>query len=335
MRIGGLQPPLDWLLEENDPSIRYFTLLNLLDRLESDDDVVKARGQVIRSILVERLAERQHPGGYWGKPEDFYQRSKYRGTVWTFLILAQLGVDGRDERIRKAADFLIERAQDRISGGFAYRADPEGGEHEGDHEGVIPCLTGNLVWAMIRLGYLDEDPIQAGIDWIATYQRFDDGENGRPEGWPYRYEKCWGQHTCMMGAVKALKALAEIPPEKQNPEVKAAIEQGSEFLLRHHLIRRSHDLAQEARPEWLQMGFPLFWDTDVLEMALILARLGCRDARMQPAMDWIASRREDSGCWLLERSFNGRCLVNIEKVGQPSKWVTLRALTALKWFNGL
>ena len=57
--------------------------------------------------------------------------------------------------------------------------------------------------------------MQRAVDWITAYQRFDDAEGEAPTGWPYdKLEMCWGRHTCHMGAVKALKALAEIPPAR-------------------------------------------------------------------------------------------------------------------------
>jgi len=37
--------------------------------------------------------------------------------------------------------------------------------------------------------------------------------------------------------------------------------------------------------------------------------------------------------WKLRTSFNGKMLADVESKGQPSRWVTLRALTALKAFE--
>jgi hypothetical protein len=63
-----------------------------------------------------------------------------------------------------------------------------------------------------------------------------------------------------------------------------------------------------------------------------LTKLGYRDRRMQEAVDLVASKQDETGRWRLERSFNGRFQVNIEREGKPSKWVTLNALTVLKRF---
>ena len=40
---------------------------------------------------------------------------------------------------------------------------------------------------------------------------------------------------------------------------------------------------------------------------------------------------DDQGRWPLRNSFNGHVIADIEVLGQPSKWVTLRALRTLKW----
>jgi len=133
-----------------------------------------------------------------------------------------------------------------------------------------------------------------------------------------------------MGVAKALKALAEVPVERRTPAVQQAIEAGVEFLLLHHVYKRSHKLPQPAKAAWLEFGFPWMWNTDALELALILVRLGCRDHRMQDVVDLIVSKQDDQGRWILEHSFNGRTLVSIEQEGQPSRWVTLNALRVLK-----
>ena len=163
--------PTDWLLGEDNPSVRYFTLIDILKVPENDPEAKKAKKEVMESGVVPRILAKQEDGGYWGKPADFYIRSKYRGTVWTLIILAELGADSSDGRIRKACEFILENSKDRQSGGFAYLSAKDGG---GDHNRLLPCLTGNMVWSLIRFGYLEDPRVQHGIDWITNYQRFDD-----------------------------------------------------------------------------------------------------------------------------------------------------------------
>jgi hypothetical protein len=319
---------LDWLLERKDPSIRYFTLMDILDIPETDMEVIEAGNKIMESRPVSVILSKQKEDGYWEKPESFY-RAKYKGTVWQLIILAELGADGTDQRIRNACEFIFENSQDGESGGFSIGDNTITGSDR--HAGVIPCLTGNMVWSLIKFGYLKDPRVRQGIHWITTYQRFDDRTLQTPKGWPYdSWERCWGKHTCHLGIVKSLKALSEIPAGQRTKAVKNTIGQGVEYLLRHHIHKRSHNLVKVSRPDWLNFGFPPMYKTDVLEILGILTKLGCRDDRMQEAVDLVLSKHDRRGRWKLENTFNGRFQTDIEQKGRASKWVTLHALRVLK-----
>jgi hypothetical protein len=319
--------PTPWLLE-GDPSVRYSTLTELLGAAPDAPEVQEARRAIMSEGAVPRILAEQQADGHFCERDRFYT-AKYRGTVWTLLILAELGADGADARVRAACEAVLRDAQDADSGGFSTdRSKKAGG---GLHSMVIPCLTGNLTFSLIRLGMQGDPRVQRAIDWITTYQRFDDAEGEAPTGWPYdRLEMCWGRHTCHMGAVKALKALAEVPPERRTPAIRSTIAADAEFLLRHHVHRRSHDLTRDSKPGWRRFGFPLMYQTDVLEILLILTRLGYRDERLREALDLVASKADAQGRWTLQQTFNGRFWVDIETKGEPSHWVTLRALEVLR-----
>ena len=324
--------PRDWLLDEENPSVRYFGLRDILDLPENDTEVGKAKRRFMEEGDVPRILAEQKAGGFWETEADFYVRTKYRGTVWQLIILAEMGADGSDPRIKKACQFILDWSQDRESGGFSFQGSRSGG---GYHSGVIPCLTGNMVWSLIRFGWGGDPRVEAGIRWVAEFQRTDDGETEPPAAWPYtRFESCWGRHTCTPGLVKALKAVSEIPVDKRTPEVEGLISRGTEFLLMHRLFKRSHDLDRVAKPKWTRFGFPTMWGTDALEMARILLRLGISDGRMQEAVGLIVSKQDDQGRWPLEHTDNGRFRFNIERKGRPSRWVTLHALQALKGYRG-
>lgn len=323
---------LKWLLEADNPSVRYFTMTGLLDESPDKEESVNARQSIMETGAVPEVLSRQAPEGCWGDPKRFYT-DKYRGTVWTLMILAEHGADGLDPRIAKACEFILENSQEHQSGGFStYKSEKSGG---GLPSYVIPCLTGNLVWSLIRLGYLNDARVQRGIDWINTWQRFDDGDTVPPKGGTYdRFEMCWGRHSCHMGVVKALKALAEIPPAYRSAAVQTTIDQGVEYFLIHHVFRQSHNLNAATKPGWKKLGFPLMYQTDILEILDILTGLGVKDDRMQEAVDIVAGKQDPDGRWNLENNFNGKFQVNIERIGKPSKWITLRALQVLKRYYG-
>ena len=294
---------------------------------------------------MPRILAAQQADGHWEGPDRFYT-AKYRGTVWTLLILAELGADGADARVRAACEAILRDAQDPESGGFSTdRSKRAGG---GLHSMVIPCLTGNLAFSLIRLGMLDDPRVQRAVDWITTWQRFDDAEGDAPTGWPYdRFEMCWGRHTCSMGAAKALKALAEIPPERRTPAMHATISAGAEFFLRHHVHRRSHDLTPRLQARLAPLRLPAHVPDGRARDPARPHASGARevagaapdgtggtpilgDERMREALDLVASRADAQGRWKLQQTFNDRFVVPIEAKGEPSRWVTLRALEVLQ-----
>lgn len=321
-----------WLLQDDNPSVKYLALKEIMDAPESHPEVRRARKNIMKTGAVPKILAKQTPGGYWEKPEDFYIRTKYRGTVWSFIILAELMASVEDYRIQRTCEFILHWSQDRESGGFSYRGSDKGG---GNHSGVLPCLTGNMVWGLIRFGFGDDPRVRRAVEWMTAFQRFDDGAIEAPKGWPYdRFEVCWGKHTCMLGVVKGLKALAEIPPRKRTKNVDLFIRKAAAFLLKHHLYKKSHDPTRVAKPKWTKLWFPWMWDTDVLEMLVLLTGLGYRDQRMEEAMELLLSKQGKNGRWTLENTYNGRFQVNIESKAKPSKWVTLNVLRVLKRYYG-
>lgn len=326
------EDPTDWLLVEDNPSVRYYTLVDLLEKPENNFEVKMTKEKVMQRGVVPKILAKQENGGYWGIPEDYYIRSKYKGTSWQFIILAELGADGTDQRIKDTCEFILKNAQDPQSGAFSYLSSKKGG---GDPKKILPCFTANMVWSLIRFGYFKDIRVQKGIEWLLKHQRFDDMIDEAPEGWPYeRWEKCWGRHTCHSIIVKALKAFSEIPEHEKTSEIDDYINMGSEFMLKHHIYKRSHDLSRIADEKWLDLGFPLMWDFDILEVLGILTSLGYKDNRMQDALDILVSKQDEDGKWKLDRTFNGRFQVNIERKGKQSKWITLNALRVLKRYYG-
>lgn len=323
--------PTEWLLEEENPSVRYFTLKRILGLPEKHADVRRARQCIMQAGAVPAILEKQQPAGNWEAEKSFYT-GKYRSTVWQLIILAEHAADAGHSGVKQACRFILERSQDRSTGGFSmHTAERSGGGRSSE---VIPCLTGNMIWCLCRFGFEKDPRIQQSIDWLTRYLRFDDGESEPPASWPYnRYEMCYGRHSCFMGVVKGLKALAEIPEKDRSESVQSCIRNGVNFMLAHHVYKRSHNLSRIAKPGWTRFGFPRMYQTDVMEILLILTQLGIRDDRMQEAVDLILSRQDPQGRWLLQDTLNDSFAVKIEAKDKPSKWLTLNALTILSRYH--
>jgi len=314
--------PLPWLLEPEYPSVRYFALRDLLGRGEDDPEVRAARAAIMESEPVSVILANRHPDGYWVKPGHGYS-PKYTATTWQLLFLADLGADAADERIRRNCEYVLSHHQAE-SGGLALRGAPSG---------VLHCLNGNLVYAFLTLGLPAEDErIQRALEWEAgailgkgaTYYK--SGTTGAGFGCAYN-----SALPCAWGAVKALKSFSLLPPEAHTPRIAKATDAGVHFLLSYDLAKADYPHCERVSSGWFKFGYPLSYTSDILEALEVLARLGqAPDSRLSSAVEFVLSKQDGEGRWKLERTLNGKMWIDIEKKGQPSKWVTLRALRVLK-----
>ena len=52
------------------------------------------------------------------------------------------------------------------------------------------------------------------------------------------------------------------------------------------------------------------------------------------AIELVRKTADKQMRWTLKNTFNGKMLADVEAKGQPSKWLTLRALQVLEWAGG-
>lgn len=329
------QDQTSWLLENENPSVRYFTLRDIEGLPPDHPELIQARRRIMENGIVPQILSKQHPDGYWFDEESFYQRKKYKGTGWTMLYLTQLGADPHHPGIRKACEsllrssFIREGDDEYLPGGFAYSGNPSTG---GKPRNPLPTHTGNMLYVLLSNGYETSEPrIAQTIHWFNRYQRYDQGNSEPPDEWLYRrFEMCYGKHTCVMGVVKMLKAFALIPPEKRSEETQNSIRKGVGFLLNRRIYKRVSHPSQIGNEDWIHFNFPLVWNTDALEMFQVLLDLGVRDERMKDAAELILSKQNEEGKWIQEQRFQNRFIISLEPKNKPSKWMTYLAMKAIK-----
>lgn len=326
---------LEWLLEDDtaNPGVRYFALRDLAGAQADDPELQAAQRDVMEHGPVPVILSKQQPEGYWSTPGPGYS-PKYRSTVWQIAFLAQLGADGGDERVRTACDYLLDNT-----------SSPYGGlSMNGRSSGLIHCLQGNLVAALIDLGRLEDQRLATALDWLArsvTGEGIAPASKKKAEVRYYRsgnsapgFACSANDHLpCAWGAVKAMLALSKVPTEMRTASINAAIDSGVDFLLGVDPATAAYPMGYAEKPNrsWFKFGFPVFYITDVLQNAEVLATLGyARDPRLENTVDLIAGKQDENGRWLMEYTYNGKTWTRIEEKGQPSKWVTLRAARVLR-----
>ncbi|MBZ0304338.1 MAG: nitrogen fixation protein NifH, partial [Anaerolineae bacterium] len=147
---------LDWLLDANDPGVRYLVLRDLLDCQPDDRELWLACTAAHQNGPIAAVLAAMEGEGYWVEPGPGYY-PKYRGTVWSLILLSQLGAsDAEDERIGQACAYILDHA---LTTGGQFTA-------SGAPSGTADCLQCNLCAALLDLGY--EDPrLELAFEWMA------------------------------------------------------------------------------------------------------------------------------------------------------------------------
>jgi len=304
------QTALPWLLEKDNPSVRYFALLDLLGKPEADPEVREAKRAIMESEPVGRILALQKPQGWWMDAAGVFA-PLYRSSGWQVAYLAELGADPEHPKVKKGVEYVLDQSVKRRGPGVVAKRSAFVN---------LNCYLGVALEAFIRLGRLNDERVQAGIAYACELVT-----KGKLK---CRYRQ---NLSCPWGGAKELRALAIIPEEKRTPEVKTAMAMIAEFLLKYDLARAAYPRKNKASKHWFLFGFPRGYNADILEVldALALAGYG-RERSLGPAIEFMLFKQDKDGRWKMEFSYNDKMLAPIEEKGKPSKWLTLRALRVLK-----
>jgi hypothetical protein len=298
---------IDWLLD-SDPAIRWQVMRDLTDA--PADDVVAERAKVATEGWGAQLLALQPPDGIWGggaySPE-------WTSTTPTLQLLRQFGLDPASPEARRAIALVRENARWEYDESMRF--------FEGE---VEPCINGQAV----AIGaYFGED-IRGIVDRLLTEQMDDGGWNCEQENGSTR--------GSFETTINVLEGLLEYERATgANADVTAARRRGEEYLLERRLLRRL-STGELAQPRWLYLAFPNGWHYDPLRALDYFRDAGvATDERMTEAIGIVESKRAADGRWPLEHAHHDELLVDLdEREGQPSRWITLRALRVLRWAEG-
>lgn len=321
---------MDWLLESDVSGVDYLAMRDLTNATEKE--VSAARQRAHREGPIAYILSKMDPEGYWEKPGGGYM-PKYTSTVWSLILLSQLGASiDADGRIATACNYYLDHAM-TAHGQISANGTPSQ---------TIDCLQGNMLTALMDIGFCDPR-MDMAYEWMAMTTT---GEGVAPMGdksTPLRYYSgkigpdfaCGANNklACAWGAVKVMMAFGRLPEDKRTDLIDRAIDRGVDFLLRTDPATAEYPCGYAAKPSgnWWKFGFPVFYITDILQIAEALVRLGYRtDPRLQNTLKLIQSKQDEQGRWLLEFDYKGKTWGDYGTKKQPNKWVTLRALRVLR-----
>jgi len=323
---------VSWLLEPDALGVRFLALRDLVGLAAGAAELRQARAAAHTLGPIATILAAMNPEGYWVQPGPGYN-PKYRSTVWSLMMLAQLGASmTEDKRIATACAYVLDHALNP-GGQFSGSGPPSG---------TADCLQGDLCWALVELGCTDPR-LESAFDWMA---RSVTGEGVAPLGakdQAVRYYAgkrgptfaCGSNNKlpCAWGGVKVMLAFSRWPAKKRTRVIRRAIEHGTNFFLGTDPAEAGYPCGWAEKPSrnWWKFGFPVFYVTDLLQTVEALVGLGYgRDPRLANALAAIRDKQDAQGRWLLEYDYTGKTWVDWGRKNQPNKWVTLRALRVLK-----
>jgi hypothetical protein len=301
---------VNWLLEEDQPSVRYHALVDLLGR--SDGEVKQARSEITNRGWARDILDLQKPKGYFEKEANLY-RPKYTATNWRAIVLADLGLTRKVKRIKRIANLF-----------FKYWLALPSGENVFNDE---VCIVGNTARTLTNFGYFDDFKVKKLFDRLVEDQK----EDG---GW-----HCFQSDSGTLDGWEGLAAFAALPRAQHTRSMRNSIERGAEF----YLERRLFEEGKHRYSPWFRFHYPNHYYYDILVGLEVLTKLGYgADKRLEPALKILKGKRQSDGTWLLDEvhpdigpgaNYHMRRSVKkfaLEEPQKPSKWITLTALKILK-----
>jgi hypothetical protein len=323
MRGKALAPAPDktlrWLLD-GDPAIRWQVFRDLHDAPEST--VLRERGKIARTGWGARLLARQDHAGTWAgglSADGGLYSPKWISTTYTMLLLRDFGLVPTNRQARKACRLLLDRGLQK-DGGIGY------GTWAKMRRTSETCVTGMVLSILSHFEY-DDERLDTLAEHLLEQQMPDGGWNcQRPYG---------ATHASVHTTISVLEALRlyEVHRRRHVQSVRAAQRRGREFLLVHRLFR-SHRTGEIIKPIFLRFSFPPRWHYDVLRALDHFQAVNApADPRLGEAIDLVRSRRRADGRWALENRYKAKTFFELERLGGPSRWNTLRALRVLSWWE--
>jgi Prenyltransferase and squalene oxidase repeat len=301
---------LDWLLEPDEPVICWWTLRDLLDRPPDDPDVEEIRRAIPASEPARTILGAQRPRGTWANEKHLYS-PKHMATHWQLDLLADFGFTAADAPVRRACDLFF--AWQLPSGAF--------GMTKGD-AGEEPCVTGRTLCQFERFGLGGEEGVLRAWAGLEATQRRDGGWHCRHT--PLRMRP--DAPSCFLATFKVLQACAIRrggPPEMA---WRAAA------LVKERLLDPRMD-RYTSPTTWERFTYPDHWYDAISALDLLSGfGYGPDDERIARAVEFVLSKQRPDGAWADNGplAFRGETLYPFGAPGEASKWITFRALRALK-----
>jgi hypothetical protein len=305
---------INWLLE-GDPAIRWQTMRDL-----QNTPAKKWKAEQQRTLNEgwgAQLLAQQASDGSWG---GGIYTPKWTSTTYTLLTLCDIGIPRNHRVAQKGAELTISKLL----------GDKYDDEFKSKLAACDRCIVGMILQIATYFGIRDPR-IDAIVENLLSEMMIDGGWNCR------RHSKPKPHHSSFHTTFNVLEGLRELlettPKHKLRNDVLKAEKDALELMLRHRLFK-SHNTGKIIHEKFTMLSHPPRWHYDVLRGLAYFARMNApRDKRFVDAIKLLHTRRNKDGTWPNQYKYSGKVYFDMEKVGKPSRWNTLRALRILNWWD--
>jgi len=209
--------PRQWILDaEDDPAACWITLTQLLDRPQTDSDVVAAHQQVLADPRTQNLLDSLTP---WDTESEATGHDKPNYTPNVLSLLGDMGITPADDQ--RLSDILSEMLEHQYAEG---RFQSFGRWRSADHPvwGAMLCDAHAITDTLARFGYAQD------LRVIRSFERMvadiEDTDQGR--AWRCRKDPAVGFRGpgrvgdfCPQVTLEALRATSYLSPEMRSAAI--------------------------------------------------------------------------------------------------------------------
>lgn len=306
---------MEWLLD-GDVSIQY----------QVHRDIIHS-GILKQHTLQNKIATegwgaqflaKQQENGHWGR--GFYQ-PKWTSTHYTLLDLKNIGLPNENEQVKRSIEMIFNEAIGK-DGGVNYSTSPRNKNRNSD-----VCINGMFINIASYFGVMNP-LIKVIVDLLLSLQMKDGGWNCE-----------WfrgASHSSLHTTVSLLEGFLEfknVGNDYRKKEIEEAERKAIEFILEHQLYK-SHRTGAVIDKKMLRLSYPSRWRYDILRALdyFQFAKIQF-DERMRFAVEILIKKQRNDGKWPLQNKHPGQVHFDMERVGQASRWNTLRVLRVLRYFK--
>jgi len=304
---------IEWMLD-SDPALRWQVLDGLTDATEAE--VAAERDHVASEGWGAQLLALQSEDGLWDggvyRPgwaqEDRPFFDAWTATHFSLEQLREFGLDPAAAEAQRAIGLVRDKA---TWDGRPY--------FDGEIE---PCINGTVLATAAYFGAGGDRVVETLVGTM-----LDDG------GW-----NCWAEYGSRVSSFHSTICvldglLAWEQAGGRSDAATAARRAGQEYLLERGLLRR-RSTGEVPDPRFTMLSYPTRWFYDVLRGLDYLRRADLRDQRATEAIEQLRSKADANGRFRLENIHEGPTWFGLDqREGAPSRWVTLKALRVLRWWD--